>query len=91
MYDEVEVSDSQKDYKAQKEAFKKKAQALKNSGKIGKAVATEVTRTTDPASRARCELIRRVFREGMDMYEDGTFTLKEFADDLHKTLLAIEE
>lgn len=77
-------------YKAREAAVKKMAEGLKGKGKIGSAIATETKRRSDVKDMAKCDLARRVFREGMEMYEEGTMTFKEFVDDLHKTLLAIE-
>lgn len=76
-------------YKEQKAAMSKKMAGVK--GKIATEVKKDLAEKKDDKSKQiQCDLAYRVFHEGMEMYKDGEMSFKEFADDLHQTLLAIE-
>ena len=76
------------EYKAREAAMKK--MMSKVDTKIGKEVKSSFNKKEDKESKAKCDLAYRIFHEGMEMYEEGDMTFKEFVEDLNKTLLAIE-
>lgn len=76
------------EYKAREAAMKK--MMSKVDTKIGKEVKSKFNKKDDKESKAKCDLAYKIFHEGMEMYEEGDMTFKEFVEDLNKTLLAIE-
>lgn len=76
------------EYKAREEAMKKIM--AKVDTKIGKEVKSGLSKKDDKESKTKCDLAYRIFHEGMEMYEEGDMSFKEFVEDLNKTLLAIE-
>lgn len=76
------------EYKAREEAMKK--MMSKVDTKIGKEVKSDFDKKEDKESKVKCDLAYRIFHEGMEMYEEGDMTFKEFIEDLNKTLKAIE-
>ncbi len=81
--------DCNEDYKAREEAMKKIMEKVQDT-KISKAVLSDLKKSTDKDAKMKCDLSYRIFHEGMEMYESGQLTFKEFVADLNKTLLAIE-
>jgi hypothetical protein len=85
-----EVMSGESAWKKREEEVKKKIQTLKGTSKIGTALAKETKTQSDKGVQVRCELAHKVFREGLDMYEEGEMTFKEFVEDLYKVLKAID-
>jgi hypothetical protein len=86
--EEVEMGESA--WKKREEEVKKKIQTLKGTSKIGTALAKETATENDKTVQVRRTLAHKVFCEGLDMYEEGEMTFKEFVEDLYKVLKAID-
>lgn len=76
-----------KEYEKRKEEMRKKIGEVK--GAIAKKVKAELA-TPDKEKRMKCDLAYKIFHEGVEMYQEGELTFKEFTEDLYKTLKAIE-
>ena len=81
------MDEYEKKYKKQKADMAKRLAGVDT--KIAKDVRKEL-KEPDEKCRENCELARRIFNEGIDLYQDGTLTFAEFVADLNKTLLAIK-
>lgn len=82
-----EICNSDKEYEKRKEEMRKKIGSVK--GAIAKKVKADLA-APDKDKKMICDLTYKVFHEGMELYESGELTFKEFVEDLNKTLLAIE-
>jgi len=84
----MQVGEMEDEYKAREEAMKKAM--AKVDTKIGKEVKADLNKSNDKDSKVKCDLAYKIFHEGIEMYEEGKMSFKEFIKDLNETLLAIE-
>ena len=78
------------DYEKQEEAIKQrldKATKSSDSEILGKRAEKEKRDT--PKINQNIQMARMLLDEGLEMYKAGEMNFKEFADDLHKSLLAV--
>ena len=78
------ISDYDKNEKIVKEEIKELAEKTNNN--VLKSLALE----DNPEVKEHCEMARRIFRESIEMYEDGTLDFKSFIKDLSEALNAME-
>jgi len=64
--------------------------AKESKSKILTGIAKEKKMQYDEESKQKCELVRMVMREAMDMYQDGEMTFDEMKADIKTALDAIK-
>ena len=80
--------ESQEAFKKRKETIENaiKGAATKSDSEILKSASKEMSMQTKEEVKHNSELARTLFNEGMDLYESGEMSFKEFIDDLHESL-----
>lgn len=80
---------SDEDWKKQEEAMKKslKKAAVKSGSEILKKVSKKEEENKEV--RMKCRMARRVFDEGIEMFESGDMSFENMVEDLYESLKAI--
>ena len=83
-----DFEESQEAYKKRKETIENaiKGAATKSDSEILKSASKEMSMQAKNEVKHNSELARTLFDEGMEMYETGEMSWKEFIDDLHESL-----
>ncbi len=68
-----------------------KEEIKKLSEKHDSPVLDSLARQDNDELKERCDIIRRIFNESLEMYESGSLDFEEFVSDLSETLEAYEE